>query len=129
MQGRLIIPGLSIATDIDLLVDTGADCSCLHPTDGMRVRVPYGNLSNPLSIGGIGGNHNFFREPAALIFADGKRMRVHAIWLAIATPTPQNMRHPSLLGQDVLKNWRMTHEPHIARLEFIVKNADLTFNI
>ena len=71
----------------------------------------------------------FFREPAALIFADGKRMRVHAIWLAIATPTPQNMRHPSLLGQDVLKNWRMTHEPHIARLEFIVKNADLTFNI
>ena len=31
---------------------------------------------------------------------------------------------PSLPGQDVLRRWRMVHEPDIGWLEFYVKSSD-----
>lgn len=34
-------------------------------------------------------------------------------------------RLPSLLGQDILRNWRTIHEPALQRLEFMPRTADI----
>jgi hypothetical protein len=129
VQGRLFIPRLQIGGFLDLLVDTGADCTCLHTGDGIRLNIPYETLQNAVSIGGVGGNNSYFNESIVLFFVDENRIRAHFIDIAIARPRRSNLTLPSLLGQDILRNWRMHHEPLTQGLEFVVKQADFTTRI
>lgn len=127
IEGRLIILNLSIRADISFLVDTGSDVTCLHPIDGTRLNIDYGQLSGDAeSIGTSGLSHSFI-EPALVVFSEPKRfLYTYNITLHIAPLDPEIMTLPSILGRDILDQWRMTYNPQKRRLVFKVILADVT---
>lgn len=126
IRGRLFIPRLDLDSEIDFLLDTGADATCLHPGDLRRIGiesdfVPVGNVIEP---SGIGGRGRYFEETAVLFFEDSSTVRLYAVNLYVAEPN-ENMEHlPSVLGRDIINRWSMTYDPANDRLEFIVRSAD-----
>ena len=62
----------------------------------------------------------------AVSFQDegGRPIYRYRITVRIGEPEDVSDVLPSLLGQDVLRRWRMIHEPDIGRLEFYVKSSD-----
>ena len=117
----VVIPRLAIAKPVLFRVDTGADETCLHPFDGKQLRVPYEQLTVESSVQGIGGDAQYYSEPAFLSFEDDASHVLHRIELLIAKPIPGNDWIPSLLGLDVLNYWYMEYDPANARLEFYAR--------
>lgn len=128
VSSRLIVPRLGVEDEIDFLVDTGAESTCLHPTDGEQIGFPYDELVVSLDSEGVGGSYPYYREYAFVVFSesDSNRFRAFDIILAVARPeipTPSNPRPvvnrlPSLLGRDVLNWMRMDYDFPAGRLDF-----------
>lgn len=126
IEGRLILPRLNIRGDISFLADTGADQTLIHPLDGLRIGMDYSALSDTSESVGVGGIVDNFVEPALIVFNEpGRMLYVYTIVVAIAPPSPDIMDLPSLLGRDILKQWRMVVEPHRDVLTFTVRTADV----
>ncbi len=127
IEGRLILPNLNIRGDISFLVDTGSDVSRLHPNDGIRLNIDYGQLGGDAeSVGTSGVSHDFI-ESAVVVFSEPKRfLYAYNITLRIAPIDPEIMDLPSILGRDILDQWQMTYNPQKRRLVFRVILADIT---
>ena len=126
MEGRLLIPRLGISGNISWLVDTGADGSLLNPNDGQRLQLDYSRLTGDNSATGIGGEMHCFVEPAVLVFTDpGTRLYVYMFDLDISAPDPGISDLPSLLGRDIIDQWRVTYDPANDLLEFEVHSASV----
>ena len=127
IEGRLVLPNLKISGDISFLVDTGSDATRLHPSDGTRLKVNYEKLTGEAESIGISGITHDFVEPAVVVFSDPKRfLYVYSITLRIAPYDPEIIDLPSILGRDILDQWRMTYNPQKKRLLFEVILADVT---
>lgn len=109
-----------------LLIDTGADATCLHPPDAIRAGIPFERLRHRTGFGGIGGSSPYFREQALLLFDDNALTRIYRLDLLIAEPNEFNKTLPSLLGRDVINRWWMDYDPANDRLECTVRSADHT---
>ena len=128
VRARLVAPRLGVDDRVNFLVDTGAESTCLHPTDGEHIRFPYDELVVSLDSEGVGGSYPYYREYAFVVFSesDNNRFRAFDIVLAVARPeipTPSNPRPvvnrlPSLLGRDVLNRMRMDYDFPAGRLRF-----------
>ena len=120
---------LGISARTTFLIDTGADCTVLQPLDVKRLKIPVTKLKGVLPVSGIKGETIYFQEEALLLFAEGNStIRGYSIQIGVA-PLDANSNYtlPSLLGQEILRYWRMRHDPATGRLEFTVKGADFTF--
>ena len=112
-QGRpyvfaaVTLPRLGYTHRVRLLVDTGADVTSLHPMDCEG--LAYEMLGVTSETTGIGGTVEYYREPALLTFRDIEEssFQVYRLFIDIARPTEHNENIPSLLGQDILRNWRV----------------------
>ena len=126
IEGRLVLPNLNISGDISFLVDTGSDVTYLHPNDGIRLNIDYGQLSgDEESIGTSGISHSFV-ETAIVAFSEPKRfLYAYNLSLVIAPVDPEIMSLPSILGRDILDQWQMTYNPQKRRLVFKVISADI----
>ncbi len=126
LEGRLFIPRLEVQADISFLVDTGADKTTLSPGDGLRMGLDYealiGNTTPSVGIGGI--SHNYTEQAAAVFNDPGKVLYMYEIDLEIVEPNDSLIDIPSLLGRDILNNWRMRYSPPTKRLTFNVVHAD-----
>jgi len=89
--------------------------------------INYANLTGDRESVGIGGLSHNFVERAIVVFSEAKRfLHVYMIDLAI-TPSDPDMRDmPSLLGRDILDQWRMTYNATTKYLGFHVLSADIT---
>lgn len=123
---RLIIPRLRLSQRVALLVDTGADGTCLHPRDARRIGIPFSELGNRRFSRGVGGRSAYFREPAFLSFRDGDLARVYELELLIADPNESDESLPSLLGRNVINHWHVEYDHSEGRLEFTVRYAGRT---
>ena len=129
-QGRpyvfaaVTLPRLGYTRRVRLLVDTGADVTSLHPADCEG--VPYELLSDSSETTGVGGTIEYYREPALVTFRDIEvsSLRVYRLFIDIARPTDHNQNIPSLLGQDILRSWRVIHDRLANDLTFEVHLAD-----
>ena len=131
LEGRFIIPRLNIQSDISFLVDTGADSTVLLVDDARRIGIDYKKLklSNRQSVG-ISGTTRHFKERAFVTFSEpGRFLYVYEIDLAITRPNPKLKKVPSLLGRNVIDNWRMTYNPEKEKLWFKVWHADYTIPV
>ena len=63
LEGRLVIPRLSLESDISFLVDTGADRTVLLTADGQRMGIDYSDLTEDIgpSVGLGGASFNFVK--------------------------------------------------------------------
>lgn len=129
IEGSVLIPGLAKPTDILFLVDTGADMTMLLPQDSDKIGIDFGALLGPLERStGIGGVARIKTLPATVLFTDpGRAVYGYEVVLSILEPSEAIREMPSLLGQDVLRRWRMTHSPPTNRLSFSVYSADYSF--
>ena len=74
------IPRLGVTSKrTEFLLDTGARSTCLHPADGRRLGIPFGQLTNEVQATGIGGESLYYREPAILVFNDGQRRQFYLL--------------------------------------------------
>ncbi len=124
LEAFLMIPGLAIEGNISFVVDTGADSTCLSPSDAQRLNVDYAQLKHGSTCGGIGGIVQVFAEPAVAVFASDSHLYVYEFQLDILTPDSCGMEVPSILGRDILDRWCMTYDPSNEFLGFDVRSAD-----
>ena len=111
-------------------VDTGADKSLLMPIDGVRMGIDYSKLNGDAECLGFGGICHNFIEGAILAFSEPNRyIHIYSIILEIASPTPDVMDIPSVIGREILDRWRMIYDPVRDRLVFTVHSADLQLPI
>ena len=127
---QLILHRLGIAGEIDFLVDTGADATYLHPSEGWEIGIPFDLLQDRVTSSGIGGRATYFPEPAVLLFPDhaDRQHYGYRINVNVAKPADVSGRLPSLLGRDVIRRWQMNYDPTNDTLEFTVRSADFTLN-
>lgn len=126
VYGQVVIPRLRITANVDFLLDTGADSTCLHPYDAGEIGVPFDMLRDEAYSGGVSGRASYYRERALLSFRDGPSSSVYDIRLLIARPTTSNSRLPSLLGRNIINRWSVLYEPTNGRLECSALEADFT---
>ena len=108
-------------------MDTGADNTCIHLKDGAELFIPYTNMNRPTTARGVAGASQCYLEEAVISFRDslGSPVFRYIVTVRIGKPEDVDPRLPSLLGQDVPRNWRTIHEPALQRLEFIPRTADM----
>lgn len=125
IEGRLIFPRLQIRGDISFLVDTGSDRSLLNPVDGNRLRIDYSRLGDEEDSVGVGGISRNYQEREVLVFSEPRRvLYIYTVNLAIAPPSPDIMDLPTLLGREILDQWRLVCEPTRGILTATVRSAD-----
>ena len=126
IEGRLAIPRLDIFGDVSFIVDTGADKTVLMPLDCNRLKLDYSTLITPTQTVGIGGLSMDFCEPAILAFVDdGLGLCVYEEIINIATPHQDIDHIPSLLGRDIIDNWRLSYDKSNSHLSAEPFNADV----
>lgn len=131
IMARVLIPRLMVHAYATFLVDTGSDSSGIHPDPTVFAALPYGQLENPFVITGATGSSRRFTEPAtiAIASADGTSVYHYDVDIWIATPQDVPAGLPCILGQDILKDLRMTHDPTDDILTFDVRRADRTITL
>ena len=126
LRGQLALPRLRLIDRVTFVVDTGANSTCLHPYDARRLGVDYNALAPGTPGRGVGGTQEQFSEEAVLSFFDGTNVYFYFLEVDIPAVTDASLNLPSLLGQDVLRHWRMVHDPARGALRFTVRGADST---
>ena len=101
--------GTRLGRNIDFLIDTGADDTCLHPSDVIALGVD-ASILNPntrVSHTGIGGGLYYYSTEATLVFEGAgdwvvwtTHISVCDIWTAQLDPRVHQL--PSLIGRDFL---------------------------
>lgn len=124
IDSHIEIYELHIGGPISFLIDTGADRTVLMPSDALRMGLDYSLLAqehqSTSAMRGIGGAARFFSRKAVIIIDNSDDIFIDQINIEILQP--ENLQDtegiPSLLGRDVLKNWRMDYWPTNQKLTF-----------
>ena len=95
---RVELPRLGVAATIPLLVDTGADHTCIHPKDGPALSIPYEQLDRPTGVIGVAGRSARYVEDAILNFRSSTHSTIHLYRLPVRVGKPEDVdqRPPSL---------------------------------
>jgi hypothetical protein len=129
LEGRIFFPRLGLRGLVSFLVDTGADGSVLMPADSKKLGVNFRSLRNPTTSQGLGGDAKGFTERTFLSFSDNRYVYSYLLDVEIAASTRHNQRFPSLLGRDILSQWRSVVEPSRGIITFNPRQWDLRSKI
>ncbi len=126
VEGYLDLPGLNASGRVTFLVDTGADTTLLLPSGLDLLGINYANLpGRPDQSASIGGVVPAKKVPAVISFTgDRQNLYVYRMDISVLEPRAELNEWPSLLGIDLLRNWRMRYSPSRYSLSFSVDTAD-----
>jgi hypothetical protein len=125
IEARVAFPRLGLRGLVSFLVDTGADGTVFMPADSKKLTIDYKSLREPTTSEGIGGAAQGFNETAVLSFSDRSYIYSYLLKVEISAPTRHNYRFPSLLGRDILKQWRMVMDADRKQITFTPRMWDL----
>ena len=125
IQANISLPRLGLRGVLWFLIDTGADVTVLMPTDSLRIGVDFRLLTNLTARQGIGGIARGYHEIAALSFSDRRYIYSYVLKLELAALLAHNTRLPSLLGRDILGQWRVI----VDRPENEIRCVPKTWNV
>lgn len=120
IEASIVFPSLEIGHEVQFVVDTGADATCVTKLDSMDgafhpSKLPEGITVLGAETEGVGGvsNDYFINEPALLSFEEfnenRERFSLHIEYLPgirVSEGSPMN-----LLGRDILHRFRMEYDP------------------
>ena len=90
-----------------------------------RLGVDYEQLENPASTFGIGGSSEAYTEPAIVVFSDDAELCCYRIDMLVAAPSAETESLPSLLGRDIINQWRVTYDHSVPEFLAEVVTADI----
>jgi hypothetical protein len=125
IEARISFPQLRLWGLVSFLVDTGADGTVLMPADSKKLGINFKSLRHPTTSEGIGGAAQGFNETAVLSFSDRSYIYSYSLTIELSAPTRHNHRFPSLLGRDVLKQWRCVMDADRGQIGFTPRRWDL----
>lgn len=129
IQANVSLPRLGLRGFLWFLIDTGADVTVLMPTDSLRIGVNFGLLTNLTVSQGIGGMARGYRETAALSFSDRRYTYSYVLKMELAAPLAHNTQLPSLLGRDILAQWRVIVDRPENEIRCLPKTWDICSRI
>jgi hypothetical protein len=129
IDARVAIPRLSLRGSVSFLVDTGADGSVLMLADSRRLGINFGALRNPITSEGIGGTSKGFNEQVVLSFSDRRHIYSYVLDVEISAPSTHNPKFPSLLGRDIIDQWRFLMDRQKNKISFTPRKWDLRLEI
>ena len=103
IEGLLLFQELNVHGPISFLLDTGADETCVMPTDGRRLAIDYSTLEGRTvkirGVSGVSGDIDITKCPAFIFFTeDTGKVRVYRILIDIMPDEPKIHGLHSLLG-------------------------------
>ncbi len=117
LRVSVTLPGITVGSvAIDVVIDTGATHTCVHPFDAMfKLGIDPMLLTTPGLLGpvwklsGVGGTADYQVHQAHYEFLhEDSRSAVRTNErIYIAVPTPENDTLPSLLGMDLLQHFTL----------------------
>ena len=117
ISARVAIPSLGLVGSVSFLIDTGADTTLLTPADATKIGFDFNVAGKVWTAQGIGGSAKTSVFRARLVFLDRECGRLYGYEnrLSILHPSDEDEdavseRIPSLLGRDLLNNWRFTYD-------------------
>lgn len=125
LPGTVRIPRLNALGRVVFLVDTGCSVTTLHPWDSSALHLDFGRLIQGGIATGIGGSVREYAEDAEISFLHGSQVITYLTQIDIAPVAEHNSWLPSLLGMEIIRQWRMICDFHNSTLEFDVHHADL----
>ena len=117
VQVSCYIPRLDLGTEVDFMIDTGAEGTCLNGGYAIGLQR-YMRKETLRSSTGIGGRCGYYRETAVLVFTDTNGQPLEfELELSIQRirrflcfrPSPLTLITPCLLGRDVLSQWELRY--------------------
>ncbi|MDE2822548.1 MAG: hypothetical protein OXK79_03475 [Chloroflexota bacterium] len=124
MEGHVLLPRLGKNGNVSFIFDTGADTSLLMPLDGQRMGIDYGRFQKEETSLGIGGTSDNYIESAYLAFVGDEALFGYEIELRVCKPSKDLMTIPSLLGRDIIDQWRVTYDKSALELLAEVISSD-----
>jgi predicted aspartyl protease len=93
---------------INFLVDTGADATCLMPADVFALRLNQTDWGEATELRGIGGDAVVYANRITITFADhGNGLVVYETPAYLYPKQEPYLSYPSILGRNMLENWRL----------------------
>ena len=124
IEAHILPPRLEKSGNVSFLFDTGADTSLLMPLDAQRIGIDYRKLTDKEQSLGIGGVSENFVESAYLAFAGDDEIYGYEIELRICKPSQEVISIASLLGRDIIDQWRVIYDKSGSRLDADVISSD-----
>jgi predicted aspartyl protease len=107
-----------------MVVDTGTATTTINEFDARQMKIDYSKLTKNEDLLGIGGSVESYRaESCHLYFGDGIEsvdIKPVKFLRQLNVKNPDQQRYPSLLGMDMLKNYKISFTESKVILEKIV---------
>jgi hypothetical protein len=95
------------------------------PRDSKRLSINFHALTNSTESQGIGGVARAYQETAAISFYDRYYIYSYITEMEVAAPLVHNDRIPSLLGRDILQQWRLIVDKPENEIRCVPKTWDV----
>ena len=112
IYAKFICDQLQVIKDILLVVDTGTAITTINEFDARQMKIDYSRLRKNQDSLGIGGKvESYLADSCHLYFGEGiESVDVKPVKFLrqIGVEQADQERYPSLLGMDVLRNYKIT---------------------
>jgi hypothetical protein len=109
---KFICDQLDVNMDILLVVDTGTAITTINEFDSRQMKIDYSRLTKTQDLLGIGGSvESYTAESCHLYFGEGIQsvdIKPVKFLRQLIVDQADQERYPSLLGMDVLRNYKIS---------------------
>lgn len=125
IQAHVSFPRLRLRGLLWLLIDTGADVTIVMPRESKRLNINFRSLTNSTESQGFGGVARAYQETATISFYERHYIYSYITNIEVAAPLAHNSRIPSLLGRDILRQWRLIVDRPENEIRCVPKTWDM----